>query len=435
MRDFAAAIRPWLGAATCPCGGRHEVSLRHVVIAAGALEQVPAWLRANAPGRALIVGDARTLEAAGQRLEAILAAGGAAADVCGIADNAQGEVVADEDSVVQALLALRPETRVVVAVGSGTLHDIVRFACHRTGRAIVSAPTAPSVDGFASTGAPLVLRGFKQTIPACTPEAIFADLDVLAAAPPAMIAAGFGDLLGKFTSLADWRLGQLLLNEAFCERAANTTMAGLQLCLDNVEEIAAHSAAGVGLLMEGLLLSGIAMLMVGNSRPASGSEHHLSHFWEMRYLQEGRRAELHGAKVGVACVLMARLYASVASMSEDDAIARLERSARPSRAEEAARIRGAFGSIAPQVLRENGLEGDAVTPSVSLTADGWAQVRRIAASVPAPERLAGWLRDVGAPATPADIGLPNALVQESLKSAMYVRNRFTVMRLARLLEL
>jgi glycerol-1-phosphate dehydrogenase [NAD(P)+] len=249
-----------------------------------------------------------------------------------------------------------------------------------------------------------------------------------------MVAAGFGDLLGKFTSLADWRLGRLLLDEPYCEQAAETTMAGLRLCLDNVAEIAARSTAGVGLLMEGLLLSGIAMLMVGNSRPASGSEHHLSHFWEMRYLQEGRRAELHGAKVGVACVLMARLYAQVVGMPVDVALARLERNARPSRAAETARIRAAFGAIAPQVIRENGLDGNAAPPPVCLTAERWGEVRRIAASVPAPKRLAGRLRDVGAPASPEELGLPDGLVQESLKSAMYVRSRFTVLRLAGLLE-
>jgi glycerol-1-phosphate dehydrogenase [NAD(P)+] len=288
------------------------------------------------------------------------------------------------------------------------------------------------VDGFASTGAPLIVRGFKQTIPACSPEAIFADLGILAAAPRAMIAAGFGDLLGTFTSLADWRLGRLLLDEPYCPLAAETTMRGLNLCLENVEEIASGSPRGVGLLMEGLLLSGIAMLMVGNSRPASGSEHHLSHFWEMRYLQEGRRAELHGAKVGVACVLMAGLYQTLRHMPLRDVEAALNAYAPPARAEEEARITRAFGPIAPQVVRENLAEGAAAPLSPCAVEERWREVRAIADSVPEPERLAAWLARAGGPATPEDLGIAPDLVAESLSSAMYVRNRFTVLRLARM---
>ena len=133
-------------------------------------------------------------------------------------------------------------------------------------------------------------------------------LDVLCLAPQAMVAAGFGDMLGKYTSLADWKLGQLLLEEHYCEIAADMTMAGLQLCIDHIDGIRDRNEIGIKSLMEGLILSGISMLLVGNSRPASGAEHHLSHYWEMRFILEERKALLHGAKVGVACILMAGLF-------------------------------------------------------------------------------------------------------------------------------
>ena len=99
-------------------------------------------------------------------------------------------------------------------MGSGTLCDLTRFASHRIGRPFVSLPTAPSVDAYTSMNAPLVIRGLKVTVDAQPPLAVFADLDVLCAAPPAMIAAGVGDVLGKYTALADWRLAALLWDEA-----------------------------------------------------------------------------------------------------------------------------------------------------------------------------------------------------------------------------
>ena len=196
----------------------------------------------------------------------------------------------------------------MLAVGSGTIHDVVRFVCSHTNRIFVSVPTAASVDGFTSVGAPIIVDGFKQTVPAIAPAAIFADLDVLSAAPQRMTAAGFGDMLGKFTSLADWRFSAEMAGEPFCPLAYELTERALQQCMAAVDEIAAGTPRGVEALMEALLLSGWSMLLVGHSRPASGGEHHLSHHWEMAYLKEGRRQLLHGAKVGVACALLAKLY-------------------------------------------------------------------------------------------------------------------------------
>lgn len=98
----------------------------------------------------------------------------------------------------------------MIAVGSGTIHDIVRFAAFQRDLPFISYPTAPSVDGFTSARAPLILYGTKTTIQTKAPSALFADLDLLKAAPQSMVAAGFGDMLGKITSLADWEISAIL---------------------------------------------------------------------------------------------------------------------------------------------------------------------------------------------------------------------------------
>lgn len=444
MSEYTKSIEPWLNSVTdCECGQRHVVALRKVAIEAGALQQVPDYIKERGIRHATLIGDARTLAVAGERLAELLRQSGIACAVCRIDDNERGEVIADEQAIVQLLLGTPPETEALVAVGAGTLHDIVRFAAHRTGRPFVSVPTAPSVDGFASAGAPLIVRGFKRTIPACSPEAIFADLDVLAAAPQEMIAAGFADLLGKYTSLADWRLGRLLMQERYCPLAADVTAKGLKLCVERAGDIAAALPHGVGRLMEGLILSGISMLMMGHSRPASGSEHHLSHFWEMRWLREKRRAQLHGAKVGVACVRMAELYRRIREMPPEEAASRLRHYEPPTQEEEIARIRRAFGSIWPEVVKENFPAGTAGAPSVAAGCSdptardverNWPGIVDIAESVPTPSQLADWLRQAGGPVSTEQLGIEDGLVQESLASAFYVRNRYTVLRLNRMLQ-
>ena len=93
------------------------------------------------------------------------------------------EVVPDENFIVQVLMEADQVERTYLAVGSGTITDITRFASHRTRRPFISLPTAPSVDGFTSPSASLVIGRIKQTVMAQPPEAVIADLATLAAAP------------------------------------------------------------------------------------------------------------------------------------------------------------------------------------------------------------------------------------------------------------
>jgi glycerol-1-phosphate dehydrogenase [NAD(P)+] len=157
--------------------------------------------------RFLLVSDENTHAVLGARAEAALKAQGWDVRTVVLAGE---EVIADEEHIVQVLLAAGREAWTYVAVGSGTITDITRFCSHRTRNDFISLPTAPSVDGYTSIGAPLVVRRVKTTALAQPPAAIFADLPTLCTAPHQMIAAGFGDILGKYTSIADWRLGALL---------------------------------------------------------------------------------------------------------------------------------------------------------------------------------------------------------------------------------
>ncbi|EES73796.1 putative sn-glycerol-1-phosphate dehydrogenase, partial [Paenibacillus sp. oral taxon 786 str. D14] len=280
---------------------RQLEQLKVIELDRGVIRKVAPYLREQGYRHVLLVADDHTYAAAGEQLMGLLEAEGVNTRVVLIQPDAQGDVVADEIAIVQLLLEIRPdETDVLLAVGSGTIHDIVRFAAHKTGKPFVSVPTAPSVDGFTSAGAPLIVRGVKKTVPAVPPVAIFADLDILMAAPQRLVAAGFGDMLGKYTSLFDWKFSRLTAGEPYDEQAAAITERALRSCVSHAEAIGARTEEGIRALMTALIESGIAMLLFGQSHPASGAEHHLSHYWEMEYLRQGRRALLHGAKVGVA---------------------------------------------------------------------------------------------------------------------------------------
>jgi glycerol-1-phosphate dehydrogenase [NAD(P)+] len=284
-----------------------------IVIAAGALERVAPYVRERGWRRVLLVADANTMHAAGERVRDDLAAAGTAVATALIRPNALGDVVADEASVAEARQSIRAAAaEAVIVTGAGTLHDIARYAAFCEGVPFVSVPTAPSVDGFTSKGAPLIIRGEKTTVQAIGPDAIFADLDVLRQAPPELVAAGFGDMIGKTTSLFDWKFGRRIAGEPYDAEVAAITERALGQCIAHAEAIGRRTEEGIRTLICALVESGLAMLIFGQSHPASGAEHHLSHYWEMAFIREGRRQLLHGAKVGVACAEVLDLYRTLA---------------------------------------------------------------------------------------------------------------------------
>jgi len=361
-------------AAGCACGQHRDISIAPIVLERGALDSLSPFLREKGICSVTVVADAHTHGAAGAMVIGLLNKAGIHADLSIVEPNAVGDVIADEASVVQVMLDIpRAVTDVIIAVGSGTIHDIVRILSYKMDIPFISVPTAPSVDGFTSVGAPLILRGEKKTIGAVAPIALFGDLDILCEAPKALVAAGFGDMMGKFTSLFDWRFGALTAGEPYCEATAAITRDALNNCVAAVEEIAKRSEKGIRILMSSLIESGLAMLMFGQSHSASGAEHHLSHYWEMDVIKRGRRQLLHGAKVGVACTLIAELYQG-ARLSQTELYAEL-------------------------------------------------------ALIPTPVTLREWLRGIGAPTTPEELGIDAELLRNSLAEAHNVRlNRFTLLR-------
>ena len=386
--------------------------------------------------RLTLVADENTYAALGQRVEAALRAQDFDLTLIVL----QGEeIIADEQHLIRVLSNAPVDEQTFVAVGSGTITDITRFVSHRTRNPFIAMPTASSVDGFTSIGAPLVLDGIKQTLISQPPLAIFADLPTLQAAPKPLIAAGFGDMLGKITSLADWKLGALLWDEPYDDAIAQRSRAALEACINHVDDIASGDEAGIRHLMDGLVESGLCMLDFGSSRPASGAEHHTSHYWEMLLLRQGRPAILHGAKVGVATIQVAALYDELGQMSRDQRRDVLAKAALPDRQREIETIRTVYGPAAGAIITEQAEFLD-MTPAafaaLKLRIDRhWDAIQAIAEAVPSSETIAGLLRKVHGPISGQDLGLSDGDTQDGLAYGHYLRSRFTVRKLFHLLDL
>lgn len=223
------------------------------------------------------------------------------------------DCVADEYSLGRILFEIE-QADIFVGVGSGTISDITRYTAYKFKTPFVLFPTAPSMDGFASSVAALTINGLKTTVLASSPAAIFVDMEVIVNSPEVLKKAGFGDLMGKITALLDWQLSHIIFDEIIDLEVLQIVKDTYLKTLKSVGENHFYKN-----LLEGLITSGVMMSRVNSSRPASGSEHHLSHFWEYHKVKT-----YHGMKVGLATLYVLRFYEHFLNLDKSRIIERKE---------------------------------------------------------------------------------------------------------------
>jgi len=398
----------------------------HISVGSGVSNDVADWVLSCGNNHVLVVCDPNTYRVAGERvISALSASERLTVKECKFFAD---EPLPDEYSVGFVMSHFSPDVDLILGVGSGTINDICTYVGAQVGCPSAIVGTAPSMDGYASLGSAMLFDGIKVTPMTQCPVAIFCDIDILAAAPMKMIAAGLGDMLGKITALADWRLSNLLTGEEITQDVRDIMEAALGKVVASAGAVAAgrHPAA-IQSITEGLILSGIAMALYGDSRPASGTEHHLAHFWEMRLLQQGKTPALHGIKVGLGTVMGLVMWKELASEEPND-ITYSEVAGLPnaspakhcqltddSRQHYEQDIRRLYGRSAEAILQ---------TQNPNLATEHimkhWSQIVDIAKSLPSPEEVIDMLSLSGEHICPSDIELDTDTLRESI---IYSRDR------------
>ncbi len=421
------AITDYLGQTfDCTCGRTHSTALREAIIRPGALQDVPALVQRLGCKKPLVLCDMNTWKAAGERMTACFDQAGASYSLHLFHEE---ELVPDETALGRIMMALTPSCDLIIGVGTGTINDLSKYASFITKRPYCIVGTAPSMDGFASIGAALMRDNLKTTLDAHVPVAIVGDVDVLAASPMDMILAGLGDILGKYTCLLDWKLSQIVNGEYCCQTIVEMIECSIQKVIDSAGGLHRREPAAVAALMEALVLSGIAMSFSGNSRPASGCEHHLSHFLEMRFLFDGRKPVLHGRKVAVGAVAAALLYHKLAEEKVDFPAAR-HACETFDEDQWKADMKDYYGKAAPGVIALEAATGknspESCLKQVDAIEKHWTEIVAEIKKIPTAKDLADLLKSVNAPNTPQGIGVERSLLHDGIIAAKEVRDRFTL---------
>ena len=408
------------GIHNCPCGKDHPVPLKKIILKSGAVNELADLISFIGDFKEIsMICDENTYAVLGNKVESL----------CKISHTAilnPYHLHATEKAVENAKVGIK-NCDVLLAVGSGTIHDITRYIAHEMGIPFISVPTAPSVDGFVSNVAAMTLEGVKNTTPATCPIAVCADTDILASSPQRLIAAGVADLLGKYTALADWKISTLITGEYICQKIIDLEYKVIDDLMDNIDGINNRDHKAIENLMYGLILSGMAIQMVGYSRPASGSEHHVSHFIEMNVVNEENDA-LHGEKVGVGLVMVCDLYHKVMALDNlEDRITNNNQLPKD-------KIEAMFKDIAPGIFKEN-----AKNPLENVTREmiisKLPEIRKVISELPDGNKMREVLKSVGCPSSLSDIGLSEDLKDTILYYAAFSRSRLSFMRFIHMIDI
>lgn len=210
--------------------------------------------------------------------------------------------VADRETI-ESIRSKTKKSQLFIGVGSGTISDLCKYASHLDGKPYIMFPTAASMNGYLSANASITIDGYKTTLPAHLPQAVFCDYGVIAAAPARLHKSGLGDSLARPTAQVDWRLSHLLLGTPYDETPFQLTQELEPGLFDSARGLALSDPSSVKLLMQSLLLSGLGMTIAGGSYPASQSEHMIAHAFEM--LKPSAPPSLHGEQIGVTAITAA----------------------------------------------------------------------------------------------------------------------------------
>lgn len=410
----------------CSCGRTHHIEVKDIILGKEATDRLLEALKTgelSGYSHPVIICDENTKAAALEKMNEIWG-------VCGEVLLPSDHLHADNRGVglVEEALEKIKETDLLLAVGSGTIHDLSRYVAYKKGIPFVSVPTAASVDGFVSNVAAMTWNGMKKTFPAAAPVYVFADTDIFSRAPYRLTASGASDLFGKYVALADWKIAHEVTGEYICDRVCEMEMEALRELCQCIDKLREEDADACEKLMYALLLSGLAMQMIGNSRPASCAEHHVSHLWEMEIINDYVDA-LHGEKVSIGLVLNIELYEKISRSIKEGTC-----HVKPYEGMEYELLRATFGrkGLYDSTIQENTPDPMSVVDPKRLELC-LPKIAEIIDEMPSKDEIMKILERGGCVKTVEEIGLTKEIIPLTMQLSPYVRNRLSFNRIRKML--
>jgi glycerol-1-phosphate dehydrogenase [NAD(P)+] len=408
--------------ALCNCGHKHEIPSVKVVSAEDAYSVLAGdCAKTYAKESVLLLDDENTHQAAGARVAELLEEGSQAYELVTL----PGNVVAT-DKLVEELHDSSLGHNLIIAVGAGTINDLGKYVADKREIPYWCVPTAPSMNGYTSSIAAIKIKGVKRTLPSSPPRFIYVDPRVIQDSPLRLRQAGFCDVLAKSVSDFDWQTESLLFNGSYCSLPSAIVNETESKYIDHPEKISQGDLEETLGLFEGLLFSGVAMTLAGSSAPASGGEHLISHFLDMREAITGIEPNLHGLQVGAGLILSAVCYQKLAALEERD----LKNGAEKIFEADASKIPSIWGNLASEVEKQFSKKHDRLIQFDSALPANWRKLQALFGQVRTPDFFIELIRRTGLEMTLPSLGISKDEFYLAATSSRTIRDRITVLDIA-----
>lgn len=400
----------------CACGREHTCDIESVVIGRGAVRALGELCKPYS--KILLVADENTYATCGDTVVELLGMQ-LSEKVIFPGDTL---LIPNEDAIARVNSVVTEDTDLILGIGSGVINDLCKHVSYQNELRYFIVATAPSMDGYASVGAAMITENMKTTFDARVPAAIIGDVDVLKNAPMRMIQSGFGDIIGKYSALNDWKLAHCVNGEYFCKEI-------YQLVYDTVlktealaDGIQTRNEEAIQTLMEALVIVGIAMSFVGNSRPASGSEHHLSHYFEIVGILNNEEYFLHGIDVA---------YSTIVTQKMREELLKIENLPESAYQHDAtaweSEIRKRYGVAADGVIALQKKCGYYDKDYLEIYRAHWGEIREILSEVPSSEKILEILKIAGLDYAEFEALYGKQKIEDSIWFAKDLKDRYTVL--------
>lgn len=367
-------INKILAGVECICGKTHTCDIEYVYIEHDAITRLAEIC--DKYENILIVADENTYSAAGEKTEKTLAG----KNIEKVVFSGKTILIPNEDAI-EKVKEYTDGKDLIVGIGSGVIQDLCKYVSHFEKIPYMVVATAPSMDGYASDGAAMILKGMKETVKAGLPRAIIADTAVLKDAPMDMIKAGYGDIIGKYSALNDWKLSTLVNGEYFCQYIYDTTYQMIENTLTTAKGLLNRDEESVRALTEALMVVGIMMSFAGSSRPASGSEHHLSHFFEIVGIVNDEPYFPHGTDVAYSTVVTAQVRENILKSEFSDKLYRL------SATDYADKMKSVYKTVAEGCMALQDKVGNYAADRLDTYKAKEEEIRKILKEMPSPKEI------------------------------------------------
>jgi glycerol-1-phosphate dehydrogenase [NAD(P)+] len=420
MHDFSGVIGElvagrWQDPKT---GQKRTVPVESIVIA-DTLEGSEARLVERVhPGKSIaIVSDERTREVLGKRvLEALRPLGN-------VSEFVWERPRITPDGMDELAEATRP-AEALIAVGSGTISDSVKYGTFLTGREYSVFATSP-MNAYTTPTASVSFEGFKKSITCHSAKGVFFDLNVVSKCPKRLISAAFADVVCRTTSQVDWLLSHILFDSRYDETAYTLLAYDEESMIANADKIVTGDFEALAMLTRIAALMGLATSFTGTTHVGSMAEHMISHYIDM-FAGENHPRTSHGEQVGVATLTMSKLQNQILNADQPPTL-------KPTVIPED-ELRTRFGAAANEMIEQTArkaLDKPAVQSLNQRLKKDWTQIsERLSAVMLSYERLHDAMKAAGCQLTGSDLGLDPEFYRDAVRYSRFIRDRFSMLDVA-----